>query len=414
MTQNTIPKKSKNGTGGSLKRVITLPSLVFYGVGAILGAGVYVLIGKVVGYAGIYAPIAFLLSAVLAGLTGLSYSELASRIPKNAGEVAYVSRAFNQKNISQIVGFIVIFTGIFSAATLSKGFFGYFQLFVPLPEVVVVVCLVLILGAFACWGMKESMIAVTLITLIEVGGLIMVIALLGDNFAKLPEIYSAQPPGGGFSILSGILLGGFLAFYAFIGFEDMVNVAEEVVQPEKTIPKAIILSVVISTLLYIAVAFVAISSMPVDQIAGSRAPLADILSQKGAFYPRVVSLISLIAVINGALIQIIMASRVLYGMSSQKIIHPALAAIHPKTGTPLKATVLVAGIVLFFALLIPLTSLGELTSFVIILLFAIINLALIKIKKQAPETEHFKVHISVPIASIFLSIAFLAIKIYLL
>ncbi len=398
----------------SLKRVINLPFLVFYGVGAILGAGVYVLIGKVVGYAGIYAPLSFLISAILATLTGLSYSELAARIPKSAGEVAYVNRAFNSQKISKIIGYTVIFTGIFSAATLSKGFFGYFQIFFPSPEALVILVLVVILGFFACWGMKESMFLVSLITLIEVGGLIMVITLLGGNLVKIPNLFPEYIPSGGISAWSGILLGSFLAFYAFVGFEDMVNVAEEVVQPEKTIPKAIILSVIISTVLYILVALVTITSLPISEIAQSKAPLADILSQKGQFYASLVSIISLIAVINGALIQIIMASRVLYGMASQSLAHKSFEKIHPKTGTPIKATLTISGIILFFALVLPLTSLGEITSFVIILLFMVINLSLIKIKREEPEVKHFRVPILIPILGMALSFVFLGVKISLI
>ena len=258
--------------------------------------------------------------------------------------------------------------------------------------------------------MKESMFLVSLITLIEVGGLIMVITLLGENLVKIPNLFPEYIPSGGISAWSGILLGSFLAFYAFVGFEDMVNVAEEVVQPEKTIPKAIILSVIISTVLYILVALVTITSLPISEIAQSKAPLADILSQKGQFYASLVSIISLIAVINGALIQIIMASRVLYGMASQSLAHKSFEKIHPKTGTPIKATLTISGIILFFALVLPLTSLGEITSFVIILLFMVINLSLIKIKREEPEVKHFRVPILIPILGMALSFVFLGVK----
>ncbi len=398
----------------SLKRVINLPFLVFYGVGAILGAGVYVLIGKVVGYSGIYAPLAFLISAILAGLTGLSYSELASRIPKSAGEVAYVEHAFKNQRISQWIGYVVVFTGILSAATLSKGFFGYFQLFFQVPETIVIVTLVVLLGFFACWGMKESMLLVTLVTLIEVSGLIMIIVISGDNLATIPSIYPEYIPAASIEIWSGILLGSFLAFYAFIGFEDMVNVAEEVIQPERTIPKAIILSVLISTILYILVSLVTISSMPIDKIAQSRAPLADVLLKKGTFYSGLIGLISLIAVINGALIQMIMASRVLYGMSSQSLAHQSFKEISPKTGTPIKATLFIAGAILFFCVALPLTSLGEITSFIIILLFMVVNFSLIKIKRSEPKTENFQVPIIIPAFGVLLSFIFLIAKIFLI
>ena len=396
----------------TLKRTITLPLLTLYGVGTILGAGVYVLIGKVVGYSGLYAPISFILSAFLAAFTGLSYSELASRIPKNAGEVAYINKAFSNKMLSHIVGYLVILTGIVSAATIAKGFAGYLNVFIEIPDILVITLLILILGGIASWGISESMFTIAMITLIEICGLLIVIFFLGDHLADLPGQIESYIPDLSGTAWSGIFLGAFLAFYAFIGFEDMVNVAEEVVAPEKTIPKAIIISVVISTLLYFVVALIATLAIPIEQISVSKAPLADILAQKGEFFPYLISVISLIAIVNGSLVQIIMASRVLYGMSSQGLLHPALARLNVKTRTPVNSTILVSAVVLFFCFAMPLKTLAETTSSVIIFVFILINVALIRIKYIAPNVEGiFKVSYCIPILGALFSFLFLLGKV---
>ena len=397
----------------TLKRTVTLPFLVFYGMGTILGAGVYVLVGKVVGYSGYYVPIAFILSALLASFTGLSYSELASRIPRNAGEVAYINEAFSSRILASIIGYLVILTGIVSSATIAKGFAGYLNVFIAIPEPLVIILLILILGGIACWGISESMFTVSLITLIEIVGLLIVIFAMGDSLGKLPDQIENYIPTLDANIWQGIFLGAFLAFYAFIGFEDMVNIAEEAVSPEKTIPRAIIISVVLSTLLYFMVALIATLAVPLEQIANSKAPLADILAQKGKFFPKLISVISLVAIVNGSLVQIIMASRVLYGMSSQGLLHASMAKLHKKTRTPLNATVLVSVIVLSFCFAMPLKTLAETTSFIIVSIFILINLALIRIKIKTPDKKGiFKVPYFIPILGVVFSTLFIAGKVF--
>ena len=397
----------------TLKRTVTLPFLVFYGMGTILGAGVYVLVGQVVGYSGYYAPISFILSAFLASFTGLSYSELASRIPRNAGEVAYINEAFSSKIFASIVGYLVILTGIISSATIAKGFAGYLNVFISIPDPLVIILLILFLGGIACWGISESMFTVSVITLIEIIGLLVVIFVLGDNLGKLPSRIENYIPALDEGIWSGIFLGAFLAFYAFIGFEDMVNIAEEAVSPEKTIPRAIIISVVLSTLLYFMVALIATLAVPLEQIAASKAPLADILTQKGEFFPYLISIISLIAIVNGSLVQIIMASRIFYGMSSQGLLHSSMGRLNIKTRTPLNATILVSGIVLIFCFVMPLKTLAETTSFIIVSIFILINLALIRIKMKTPGKKAiFNVPYIIPILGLVFSSLFITGKIF--
>ncbi len=358
--------------------------LTFYGLGTIIGAGIYVLIGKVAGEAGIYAPFSFLLAGIIAIFTAFSYAELVSRFPKSAAAAIYVEVAWHKKNLSRLVGLLVIFTGIISAATMANGFVGYLQIFVDVPRWLVISGLIAFLSIIAAWGITQTAILIMAITLLEVGGLFFVLYTGYNNeVVNSWETIFALPDAGS---ISAIALGGFLAFYAFIGFEDMANVAEEVKNPRRTVPRAIILSVLLSTFLYIAVVGMAVHTMPIDQLSTSEAPLADMVAHAG-YSPTMIGLISLVAVINGALVQLIMASRVIYGMGMQKMAPKVLASVNRVTQTPLIATALVAIAILIFALWLPLITLAKLTSLIMLIIYTLVNIALVVIKRRHPYCE---------------------------
>ncbi len=369
----------------TLKRSLSLWLITFYGVGTILGAGIYVLIGKVAAAAGLYAPMAFLVAAVLAGLSAFSYAELSARFPKSAGEALYVQEGLGLRGLSILVGGLIILTGIVSAATIANGFVGYLHVFVAVPDWLAIALVVLGLGALAAWGISESVIAATVITLLEIGGLLFILFIAGDSLGQLPERLPELLPPLDAGIWQGILLGAALAFYAFIGFEDMVNVAEEVKDPQRNLPRAILLALGISTLLYLLVALTAVLAMPPQELAASRAPRAAIYTHSTGESAMIISLISLFAVVNGALIQIIMSSRVLYGMSRTGWLHAALGVVHPFTRTPLLATALVTLVVLALALWLPLETLARITSFIVLVVFSLINLSLLRIKRRDPR-----------------------------
>jgi amino acid transporter len=396
-----------------LKRTLSLAQLVLYGLGTILGAGIYVLVGKVAGLAGLYAPVAFVVAAVLAGLTGLSYAELSARYPRSAGEAVYVQEGLRLRALSVLVGLLIILTGVVSAATIANGFVGYLHVFVAVPDWLAITLLVLLLGALAAWGISESVMAASLITLVEVGGLILVILVAGDSLgtlpARLPELI--PPPDTG--VWLGIMLGAFLAFYAFIGFEDMVNVAEEVKDPGRLLPRAIIITIAVSTILYLLVALVAVLALPPAELAQSRAPLALIYERATGSAPTLISLISIFAVVNGALIQIIMASRVLYGMSREGWLHRAFGQVHAFTRTPLLATAVATLIVLVLALWLPLVTLAKVTSFIIMIVFALINLSLARIKRKHPRPEGIKIYPAwIPLAGFLSATGFVLFQLY--
>jgi len=180
-----------------LKRSLNLPMLVFYGTGTILGLGIYVLLGKVVGAAGMLAPLAFLVAALIAGLTGLSYGELSARIPKSAGEVNYVDHAFGVRHLSMGVGWLIIISAIISTSTVVNGYVGYVHVFIELPPWLIIAGITLVLGGVGAWGITESAWTITTITIIEFAGLVVVIAVASDNLAAFPQRWREFLPVGG-------------------------------------------------------------------------------------------------------------------------------------------------------------------------------------------------------------------------
>jgi APA family basic amino acid/polyamine antiporter len=396
----------------SLKRALTLPLVTFYGLGNILGAGIYVLIGKVVGEAGLFAPLSFLLAALLASLTAFTYAELSARFPLSAGEAVYVQKGLGIRLLPLLVGMLIVLAGIVSAATIMKGFAAYLQVFVPIPATVAITSMVLLLGGLATWGIAESVVAAALITVVEVAGLLLIIGVAVPGMGVLGTLLLETPSFAEISVLPGIFMGAFLAFYAFIGFEDMVNVAEEVCQPERNLPRAILLALLLSSVLYMLVSVAAITSLPVDQLAAADAPLAVLYESVTGRAPVLITLISMFAVINGALIQIIMASRVCYGMARQRWLPACFAKVHPRTQTPVMATITVAVLLLLAALVFPIEALAKATSFFLLIVFALVNLSLWRLKGH-PATERngmFRVPRWVPASGFLASMLFVVLQ----
>lgn len=395
-----------------LKRTITLPLLTFYGLGTVIGAGVYVLIGEVAGSAGAFAPLAFLMAALVAALSALAFAEFAARKPRSGGEVAYVQHAFGSGRLSVLVGLVVMLTGIVSAATLADGFAGYFREFWAVPHNGAVAGVLAAMTLLAIWGISQSVWTATLITLLEVGGLVFVLALLGTDM-----------PAQGFAAVrwwpdslaawSGVAVAAFIAFYAFIGFEDMVNVAEEVKEPEKAMPWAIAMVMVSVTVIYLAISVMALAHVSPEALAGSDAPMTYLLREQGGWATTLITAVSLVAVINGALVQVIMASRVLYGMANQGLIWSGFSKVAERTRTPVRSTVAVGVVVLILAVSLPLSTLAQITSFLILLVFITVNIGLFVVKRREPA-EGFAVPQWWPLAATAACVGMLLIRLYML
>ena len=395
-----------------LKRVITLPLLTFYGLGNILGAGIYVLIGKVAGNAGYFTPVSFFLASLVALFSTFTYAELSARYPVSAGESVYLYKGFGLKSVAAVAGLMLVAAGIVSAAAIAHGFVGYLQLYIDVPEWLGLSFPILLLGVVAVIGIKESVLIAAVLTVIEIIGLCMIIWVARDHITIEPARIQLSADDIEWAALTGsIFLGSFLAFYAFLGFEDIVNIAEEVKNPQRTLPMALLLALLIATVLYVLVSLSALSVMPPQELAETTAPLAIIFERASSSSPVWITLISLCAVINGALIQIIMASRVLYGLSCNQWIPGWFATVHPKTQTPVTATVCVTITIIIASLSLPLVELAEATSFLILAVFAMVNITLILVKRKEPSPENVTTYpIWIPYIGALFCLAFILLK----
>ena len=237
---------------GALKRRLTLPLLTLYGLGVTVGAGIYVLVGITAAKAGFFAPVSFLLAAMVVAFTGFSYSELGTRYPVSAGEAAYVRNGLKSSVLALVVGLMVATSGVVSSAVISIGAAAYIGQLVPLSHTTLMVLVIVSLGLVAAWGILESVVVAAVFTVIEIAGLLFVIwygfTIKPDLLSEIGRLVPPLEPGA----WTGIASAGLLAFFAFVGFEDIANVAEEVKNPQVNLPLAVILTLLIATILYMA------------------------------------------------------------------------------------------------------------------------------------------------------------------
>jgi amino acid transporter len=362
---------------------------VLYGLGVTIGAGIFALIGEILGIAGDFAPFAFLLASILAGASAGSYALLAGRYPKAAGEAVYAQEGFGP-TIGRVAGIGVATTGILSSGVVALAFASYLSTIVPLPSWLLALALVVSIAAVAAAGVRTSVFAAAAITLIEVGTLLVVIVAgapeLGDGelwqrVAVWPETWTSW---------SLVFPAVTVAFFAYIGFEDIVNMAEETVQPGRTLGLAIVITLVVSTVCYVFLATLAVSVGDRIALSDSEAPVAELFAELTGGSPTPIAAIAAIAMVNGVLIQVVMASRVLYGMARAGLITwPWLTKIHETRRTPVNATLLIAGIVSVLVIALPIIELAELTSYVTLAVFSIVNLSLFQIMRRGTERYRF-------------------------
>lgn len=401
--------EADGGKPVELERKLGLLVLTCYGVGTIVGGGFYALVGKVAGEAGLLAPIAYIIAAGIAALSAMSFGELSSRYPFSAGEAYYVREGFQRRWLSTLTGYLVASTGIVSAATLLRAFAGFTTELANLPEVWIIVASLAALTAVAAVGIGESAALVSVITVIEVGGLLWILGASGETLTQVPGRLPELVPSFSLVQWSGVLSGAYLCFYSFVGFEDMVNLAEEVRRPERNLPRAILWALGITTLLYVLVTLVVVQSVPLGELAASDAPLS--LALQGGSQRAALTFIAMLAGINGALVQIVMASRILYGLARRGQAPALLGQVHAKTRTPLEATFVVALIILLLALWFPLTSLAEATSTILLGVFALVNYSLWRIKGRGPTPEGAVAYPRwVPLAGFLATVGFLLFR----
>lgn len=371
----------------SLKRSLSLTLMVLYGLGTTIGAGIYVLAGKLADIAGYFSLLSFIVASFMAGLTALSFAEIAGRFPRASGSAFYVSEGFGSLALSTMVGLLVITAAIVSSAALINGFVDHLYEFWQFDRTLSIIVVVLILGLIAFWGISESVTIAAIITLVEVGGLILVIVVSRSSFTHIGELWQNYVPSWHWHDWNIIFAGSILAFYAFIGFEDMVVVAEEVKNVKRTLPLAILLTLVITTLLYVLVMLAATMTLTPETLARSQVPLATVYEQNQAGGKLLFGFIGMFAIINGALIQLILASRMLYGLSIQQQLPAWLSRVHSYTRTPVWATALATFLLIALALSGTVTALAKTTSLIMLLVFSLVNLALIRVKKRQPKPQ---------------------------
>ncbi|MDD1776510.1 MAG: amino acid permease [Candidatus Methanomethylicus sp.] len=372
----------------SLKREIGLAGAISYGVGVIVGAGIYALVGRVAGYSGNAIWISFLLGAVLASFTGLSYAELSRLLPTAGAEYDYILEASRRKFLAFIVGWLVVLTGAISAAAVALGFSGYLKVYLGLPDAMMATILVLALSTVSFWGIKESIWLNAAFTAIEVLGLVMVIAI-GIPFMGTVN-YFEYPSG-----FQGIIAATALVFFAYLGFEGIVKIGEETKDPERTIPRAIMASIIITTALYALVGIAAVSVIPYQQLAASTSPIADIaLKAQGQELFVVLSGISLIATTNTVLVLLIATSRIIYGVAKSVSI-TFLSKVHPKKGTPFGAIMVTAALTIPFTFLGDIELVANVTNFLTFVVFLAVNLTVLVLVQRGAccrgPLRHFSV-----------------------
>ncbi|WP_326824788.1 APC family permease [Streptosporangium sp. NBC_01756] len=377
----------------SLKRVIGRRVLLLFVIGDILGAGIYALVGKVAGYVGgaLWAP--FLVAFVLAALTASAYAELVGKYPQAAGAALYANKAFNIPFVTFIVAFAVLMSGITSASAAARAFGGdYLGEFVTLPVVVGALIFLGVVALVNFAGISESIKVNVVLTVIEAFGLLVVIAIgiyaLLSGAGDPARALSFHPVNGAFL---GVLGGTALAFYALLGFEDSVNLAEESKDPQSDYPRALFGGLIVAAVIYLAVAFTATMLVDTETLKRSTGPLLEVVKVAGlAFPPKLFALIALLAVGNTALINMLMASRLVYGMAREGIVPKVFAAVHPTRSSPWVAIVFTVGIAAVLVATGDVGNLADTTVLLLLCVFAMVNVAVLVLRKDRVEHGHYR------------------------
>jgi APA family basic amino acid/polyamine antiporter len=364
-----------------LKRTLGLGQCIFFGVGSILGAGIYTLIGKVAGWGGNLTWLSFLLASVTALFTAFSYAELSAAYPKAGGEYEYAKRAFGKKT-GLVLGSVISANGIISGATVSVGFAGYFAQLIPLPTIISSFAIIILIFIINVSGIRQSSNINVIFTLIEAGGLFFVVYAAFSSIGSVN--YFEMPEKGTVGFLTATALG----FYAYIGFEDIVKLAEETKEPEKNIPRALMISSIIIAIIYTFVTICAVSSIPTQQLATSESPLADIVKQRfGHAGVIAISVIALFSTSNTILSNMIGSSRVLLNIGKESKSLNKLAYVSPKKQTPVAALILILIVMCSFAIIGKIEVIALIANLFIFTTFILVNLAVIVLRRKEKETK---------------------------
>jgi basic amino acid/polyamine antiporter, APA family len=381
------------GVADTLKRAISGRMLIVFIVGDILGAGIYALVGKLALHVGgmVWLPLA--IGFAVAALTASSYAELVGKYPRAAGAALYTHRAWGRPFLTFVVAFAVLMSGVASASATAIAFGGkYLQTFIAAPPMLAAFAFLAAISFVNFLGISESVKVNLVLTVVEVSGLLIVIALgvvgMINGHGEPSRAFELETPDGAvFGLLGATALG----FYALIGFEDSVNLAEECEDPPRTFPRGLFLGISMTGIIYVVVAFLAVALVPPQQLAGSTGALLDVVKASGvAFPPKLFALIGLLAIGNTALLNMIMASRLLYGMANEGILPAKLAVVHPRRKSPYVAigfTVLIAaGLIASGSF----KNLADTTVLLLLLVFSLVNVAVLVLRKSPVAHAHYR------------------------
>jgi APA family basic amino acid/polyamine antiporter len=388
-----------------LKRGIGPWLLLFFVLGDIVGAGIYALVGEVGALVGGAIWAAFLAAFFLALFTASSYAELVTKYPRAGGSATYVNNAFRSPFVSFMVAFAVMASGITSACTLTLAFSGdYLAQFISVPIIGAALVFMVLIGCINFYGISESVRINVILTCVEITGLVLIVVI---GAAALST--GAGDPGRAFefkegtSVLTALLAGTVLAFYALIGFDDSVNVAEETQHPSRNYPRAIFGALLLAGVVYLLVTFTASMVVPTGTLADSSGPLLEVVKAGPIAIPtQLFAAIALLAVSNGALINMIMASRIIYGMGDQGVMPTAFSRVHPGRRTPWVSILFTTVIALLVLIAIgrndeALATLGSTTVVLLLIAFVMVNIAVLVLRRDEVGHEHFRTPTIFPI-----------------
>ena len=383
-----------------LARKVGPALLLLFIVGDILGGGIYALAGEVGGETGGAIWTGFLAAFVLAGLTAFAYAELVSKYPRAAGAALYVNRAFHRPFLTFMIAFAVMASGITSASTLARAFGGdALAEFVDIEVIPVAIAFLIVVALINMRGIAESVRLNAVLTIIEVGGLLLIIviavAALGESSSDFGRNFEFKE---GVSPFFAVLSGAGLAFYALIGFEDSVNIAEEVKQPSRNYPKILFAGLAVAGVIYLVVTLLASAVVPTPDLAGSSAPLVQVGEQGPlGVSPDVFAAITLFALANGALINMIMASRLVYGMAEEGIVPGFFSRVLQGRRTPITAIVFTTVLGLILVSTGDLAELASTTVLLLLVAFTMVNVSVLVLRKDEVEHKHFRAPVFAPI-----------------
>nr|WP_216845639.1 APC family permease [Rathayibacter sp. VKM Ac-2857] len=377
--------------------------LYFFILGDVLGAGIYALMGTLSAEVGGAVWLPLLVALGLALLTAGSYAELVTKYPKAGGAAVFAQRAFRRPIVSFLVGFAMLAAGVTSAAGLSLAFAGdYLGTFLDVPAVPTAIVFLVLVACLNARGVAESLLSNTVMTVIEVGGLLIVIVCVavmvaagGGDLGRTVELSSEQAP------VLAVLGAAIIAYYSFVGFETSANIAEELRDPSRIYPRALFGALITAGGVYLLVGLASSIAVPADDLAGSSAPLLDVVTASGAGVPAwLFSVIALIAVANGALLTMIMASRVTYGMAKEGLLPGVLGRVLPKRRTPWVAIAVTTVAAALLTLVGDLATLAQTVVLLLLLVFISTNVSVLVLRRDRVEHEHFRVWTAIPVLGV--------------